>query len=299
MKNIFVVLILTVCCIVPNTTSSQTELRPELKLKLVDHSGGFLEPLVLRIELICPEGADFEAFPIFHPGFRPKLEYKPLKEDSWSTLEGSQLSSRLKYDSGLIPIRQGELSLINYPKGYKYETNLVYPYTEGGDFSDNHLFKSPGVYLVRLKVCPFFADESCLVSSVDTLVIQQYNQLDKKAIRYLKKIDTPAFFYEPFLVGSNPVFPDYSVQAIAFLKRYGESSFAHWVRYYIAYRASYQYLHQNRESAQGLVFAQTFLEEILKDSNYKNSLLKDSVEELLSDIEVYINTNEYERMRKN
>jgi hypothetical protein len=299
MKAVCFALMFAVCWLIPNATCSQVELKPELKLKIVDHSGGFLEPLVLRMELICPESVAYEAFPVFNSGIRPQLEYKNEKEASWRVLEGSQLSLRLKYFNEVIPLRQEELNLINYPKGYKYETNLIYPFTEGGDFSDNYLFNSPGVYLVRLKVCPFFADESCLISSVGTLVVQRYNRLDKKAIRCLKKIDTPSFFYEPFLVGSNPVFPDYSAQAIAFLKRYGESSFGHWVRYYIAYRASYQYLHQNRESIQGLVFAQTLLEEILKDSNYKNSILKDSVEELLSDIEVYINTNEYERMREN
>lgn len=254
----------------------------------MNHSSGYLEPLFLQCK-ITNQGKDLLVFPTYTAEKRPKLEYKHIDSLAWIELEGSEDNPRIKYMEFPIGRKSHNSIPFVFSEGQIHENTLIYSTTKGGDFSSDYVFNPPGRYLVRLKVCPYYSDSSCLYSSEDTLTIKPYRKLEKRALRILNKTETPNFIYEPFITDGLMVFPDFTPQAILLLKKFSNSTFAPWARFYIAFRTLNNNIYIGK--LEELIFAQTMVKGILQDPDIENELFKKMARELLFEIEVYIEIN--------
>jgi hypothetical protein len=300
MQSIFFKAIFLVLALFPLITFSQADSKPVLIMKTLHHSGGYLEPLFIHIELRNP-GPDTMVYPIVSNEHRPVLEYKHMDSLNWIEVLGTSYTSFHKYNNKqALGRKQKKIVPHKYSRNRVFESSSVYPSTNAGDFSNDFIFRTPGIYLVRLKACPFFINGDCLYSTVDTLTIQPYLGVNKKAVKRFDKTGISNFIFEPFFTGRDlPVLPDFTTEAEFLLKKYEKSDFLPWIQYYISFRIEYKYFHEGQKNIEELLLAQSLLEKVLNDKRVENVFFIRDAEGFLFDIGVYINTSGFEKMRKN
>ena len=235
----------------------------EFKIEVLNKSQGVIEPLCIQW-IATNKGNSFQAFSISTDKRRPQLQFKKLGFDNWISLKDSEIipASRYKVTSHLS-YQEEKTFLVS--ENFKVESEACYlPFYF--EKINEPIFSNPGKYLIRLKVCPFYADSTCLYSSVDTITITTYTGIESAAFKWMQSKGITEFLFNPAIDG---LLNEYSYLnerlplANELIKKYGESSFGDWAKLYVA--SCNLNFYRNEKSK--LIISKEFLQELISESN--------------------------------